>query len=292
MCFQKSCKRWGGRSMTKYTIDYGRDGVSLSAYRLSDSVVGRPKVLALHGFMGSGEDFRELAQKDQEYDWYAMDFLGHVPKGVKQYTLDRYLEHVDTVLDALDIEKCTLLGYSMGGRIALHYVLSRPERVEELILVGASPGIEEKTQREERRGLEMKWVQLIRELGVKGFIDYWQGLPIIVSQQNIEKGIREGMQERRLRNTEAGLVNHLLGLGTGVLPSLWGRLGQVRCQVRVVTGEKDVRFVEIGRRMVGLLSDGEHVVVPGAGHAAHLEGVGAFLDCMVRRPVGYKNLRA
>ena len=75
----------------------------------------------------------------------------------------------------------------------------------------------------------------------------------------------------RLRNTPAGLARALRGLGTGALPSLWDRLGELAMPVTLVVGERDVKFRSIAGQMASGIAGAEVVVVAGAGHAVHLE---------------------
>ncbi len=75
----------------------------------------------------------------------------------------------------------------------------------------------------------------------------------------------------RLRSRPAGLARALRGLGTGALPSLWDRLVELPMPVSLVVGERDEKFQAIAARMAQAIPKAEVVVVPGAGHAVHLE---------------------
>jgi pimeloyl-ACP methyl ester carboxylesterase len=94
-------------------------------------------------------------------------------------------------------------------------------------------------------------------------------------------GQPEWVQADRLRNTPAGLARALRGLGTGALPSLWGRLGELTMPVVLIVGERDAKFRAFAERMAAAIADSELVVVPGAGHAAHLEAPVAVADAIV-----------
>jgi pimeloyl-ACP methyl ester carboxylesterase len=76
----------------------------------------------------------------------------------------------------------------------------------------------------------------------------------------------------RLRNRTAGLARALRGLGTGALPPLWNRLGEIQTPVALVVGERDQKFRAIAAEMVASgLRHAAVITVPGAGHAVHLE---------------------
>ena len=75
----------------------------------------------------------------------------------------------------------------------------------------------------------------------------------------------------RLRSTPAGLARALRGLGTAALPSLWERLGELAMPVSLIAGERDAKFTDLALRMSAAIAGAEVSIVPGAGHAVHLE---------------------
>jgi 2-succinyl-6-hydroxy-2,4-cyclohexadiene-1-carboxylate synthase len=95
--------------------------------------------------------------------------------------------------------------------------------------------------------------------------------------------VRRAAHADRLQNTPAGLARALRGLGTGALPSLWERLGELRAPVLLLAGERDRKFREIAARMAAALPDARVLAVPGAGHAAHLEAPEAVAEA-IRQP--------
>jgi 2-succinyl-6-hydroxy-2,4-cyclohexadiene-1-carboxylate synthase len=171
-------------------------------------------------------------------------------------------------LAALIDEPHVLGGYSMGGRIALHAALARPRLVERLVLVGASPGLADVTQRAERRAADEALADRIERDGLEAFAAEWAELPLWEGQA---ERVRAAANADRLRNTAAGLAAALRGLGTGVLPPLWDRLGELTMPVTLVVGERDAKFRATAERMAERLPAASIVVVPGAGHAAQLE---------------------
>ena len=67
------------------------------------------------------------------------------------------------------------------------------------------------------------------------------------------------------------MARALRGLGTGALPSLWDRLPELAAPTVLVVGERDHKFGQIAEEMRTRLPDASVEVVPGAGHAVHLE---------------------
>jgi 2-succinyl-6-hydroxy-2,4-cyclohexadiene-1-carboxylate synthase len=161
-----------------------------------------------------------------------------------------------------------LAGYSMGGRLALALALRRPERVGRLVLVSASPGLASDEERAARRKADAALAERIERIGLEAFAREWGAQPLFADQPAAVAALAH---EDRLRRTAGEHAAQLRGLGTGVMPPLWDRLGELRTPVRLVVGERDAKFRAIGGRMEERLPDAELVVVPGAGHAVHLE---------------------
>lgn len=223
--------------------------------------------MLLHGFTHTGASWDPVvAALPERYRAIAPDIRGHgSAAGRTPVTLGAVLGDLAGVAPA----GFTLGGYSMGGRIALHAALAMPERVERLVLVGASPGISDPGERRARRESDARLAAEIETSPIEQFARRWAQDTEVLAGQPAE--VRAAAHADRLRGTPAGLAGALRGLGTGSLPSLWGRLGALRMPVTLVVGERDVKFRRVAELMVGELARSEIVLVPGAGHAVHLE---------------------
>ena len=158
--------------------------------------------------------------------------------------------------------------HSMGGRIALYTALAFPGLVSRLVLIGASPGLADEAERAARRASDEALADRVEADGVEAFARGWGAQPLFAGQP---EPVAAAAHADRMRNTAAGLAAALRGLGTGVMPPLWERLGGLAVPISLVVGERDDRFMAIAERMHGALTDARIVVVPRAGHAAHLE---------------------
>jgi 2-succinyl-6-hydroxy-2,4-cyclohexadiene-1-carboxylate synthase len=219
-------------------------------------------VILLHGFTHTGRSWGPvIAALGERYRPIAPDIRGHGAASDREpVTLEAVIGDVASLASGA----FTLVGYSMGGRIGLHVALAVPERVERLVLVGASPGIADSSERAARRKSDERLADEIERMTIDQFADRWAQNPVLAGQPS-------WVREERLRNTPAGLARALRGLGTGALPSLWGRLGELLMPVTLVVGERDQKFQAIAEEMASALSGAEVVVVPAAGHAVHLE---------------------
>lgn len=230
--------------------------------RLEDA----PALVLLHGFTNTGASWEPVvARVAQRYRALAPDIRGHgAATGVTPVTLGAVIDDVA----ALAPERFTLCGYSMGGRIALHVALALPERVRRLVTIGASPGLADESERVARRAADELLATEIEGLELEAFARRWARTPVL---EGLSAELAAAAHADRLRSTPAGLANALRGLGTGALPSLWDRLGELAMPVELLAGERDQKFRGIAAQMAAAIPRGRCVVVPGAGHAAHLE---------------------
>jgi len=213
-------------------------------------------LVLLHGFTQTGASWdgvvRELAGR---YRALAPD-LGAGPWDAE---LDR--------LEALAPTSFALAGYSMGGRLALALALRAPERVRRLVLVSASPGLAVTAERAARRDADAALADRIAAIGAEAFAREWAAQPLFAGQP---PAVAAAAHADRLRRSAAEHAAQLRGLGPGVMPPLWDRLAELTMPVTLVVGERDAKFRAIAERM-----GAPTVVVPGAGHAVHLEAPAA-----------------
>ncbi len=172
----------------------------------------------------------------------------------------------------------TLIGYSMGGRFALHAALERPELVTGLVLIGATAGIEDSAERAARRADDEARAARIDEIGVEAFLDEWLSLPLFAGLSP-----EAACREERRENTPDGLASSLRHAGTGTQLPSWDRLGEIAVPTLVVAGTDDSKFVALGHRLAdGIGELATFATVEGAGHTAHLEQPERFLGLLRR----------
>ena len=161
----------------------------------------------------------------------------------------------------------TYVGYSLGGRLCLRLALDRPDLVEGLVLVGASPGIADPVARAERWAADEVLAGQVEREGVAVFLDRWLAGPLFAGLPEAAAGRAE-----RLANSPEGLAYALRRLGTGVQEPLWDRLAGLRPPALLVAGEQDAKFCAIAGQMAAAIGPSARVaIVPGAGHAVQLE---------------------
>ncbi|WP_155592648.1 2-succinyl-6-hydroxy-2,4-cyclohexadiene-1-carboxylate synthase [Lysinibacillus cavernae] len=237
-------------------------------------------LVALHGFTGSTATWHNLAQALPNVRVIAIDLIGHgktvIPKQIKRFSMEEQLKDLEEIFTQLDIEKFTLLGYSMGGRIALSYAIAYPDRVQKLILESTSPGLRTIGERNERCERDEALAQKIVANGLQSFVDAWQNIPLFDTQHRLPKNVQVAIRAERLSQRAEGLAGSLRGIGTGVQPSNWDRLVQLEIPVLLITGSLDEKFCKIALEMKALINTVRHMTVNNAGHAIHVENPAEF----------------
>jgi 2-succinyl-6-hydroxy-2,4-cyclohexadiene-1-carboxylate synthase len=247
---------------------------------------GGPPLLLLHGFTGSAAEWGGLAPRLAPLrEVIAVDLIGHgrssAPADPARYTMEHCVVDLLALLDELGHERVELLGYSMGGRVALHLAAAAPGRVRSLILESASPGIEDEAERAARVASDEALAARIEGEGLEWFVDHWAAIPLFASQAELPAAERAALRERRLGGSATGYANSLRGMGAGRQPSLWGRLPELSMPALLVSGEIDIKYMAIAERAAAVLPAGRHAIVRGAGHTVHLEQPEAFADLVV-----------
>jgi 2-succinyl-6-hydroxy-2,4-cyclohexadiene-1-carboxylate synthase len=242
-----------------------------NAYQVVRRGTGDP-LLVLHGFTGSARNWQTLmTQLQDDYRLIAPDIIGH-GQSAKPADIQRYqIEHVAAEIMALVTEPVHLLGYSMGGRLALTIAVHHPDKVRSLILESAAPGLQTSTERDARRTWDYALADRIEREGIRAFVDYWETLALWDSQRQLEPAVRDRLRQQRLQNSPRGLANSLRGMGTGVMPPLWDALPHLTLPVRLLVGEYDEKYVALNQRMAQVIPRSDLIVVAGAGHTVHLE---------------------
>jgi 2-succinyl-6-hydroxy-2,4-cyclohexadiene-1-carboxylate synthase len=235
-------------------------------------------VVLLHGFAGTGRAWDPVAQRlDRErYTALAPDLRGH--GDARDARPVSFAACVDDVLGAAPA-RFVLCGYSMGGRIALHVALAAPDRVERLVLVATTAGIDDEAARAARRDDDERLAAFADGASIEQFADRWAAQPIFARTPRDAARI---WREDLVRNDPRALAAVLRAIGTGAMDPLWGRLGELAMPATVLVGERDAKFVALGERLAAALPAGELVVVAGAGHGLPREAPEAVSAAIAR----------
>jgi 2-succinyl-6-hydroxy-2,4-cyclohexadiene-1-carboxylate synthase len=247
-------------------------------YHYTTQGKGEPLVL-LHGFTGSSQNWSPVMPTFAEkYNVIAPDLIGHgqtsSPQNPQRYTMQHVCDDLATLIQTLTTQPVHLLGYSMGGRVALALAIAYPQLVKTLVLESASPGLQSKAERITRQTSDDTLATRIEQAGIEAFVDEWERLALWHTQTAQQKN---ALRVQRLQNNPVGLANSLRGYGTGVQPSLWAKLPQVSIPTLLIVGEHDSKFVQIAEQMHTRLSHSHKHTISQAGHTTHLENSATFV---------------
>ncbi|OLQ55702.1 2-succinyl-6-hydroxy-2,4-cyclohexadiene-1-carboxylate synthase [Bacillus licheniformis] len=250
-----------------------KDGVS---YKIEDNGLSAEKTAVfLHGFTGSAATWDGIDGYFQGMRLIKLNLLGHggtdSPSDSRRYTTEKQAADLIEIFDRLNVKQAYLIGYSMGGRLALSLAMIHPERVSGLVLESSSPGLDSPEERKARREQDSRLSRRILEEGFKSFVDYWEGIPLFASQLSMDPSKRKKVREERLNNNPIGLRGSLIGMGTGSQPSWWNKLSGINYPVLLIAGSLDQKFVAINESMAKRIPAARLEIVEHTGHAVHVE---------------------
>lgn len=238
----------------------------------------QPGLCFLHGFMGRSDDWSEIVDAlSEDFFCVTVDLPGHgqsVDQPSSLYSMEGTVQALIDVFDDVGMDRCPLVGYSMGGRVALYLSLTQPERVQRLVLESASPGLPTEEERADRRRVDAERAQRIED-DLDNFLADWYRQPLFASLDRHD--LVEDMVKTRRENDPVELARALRGLSPGRQPSFWERLEDLESPALLLTGALDSKYESITERAAQRIPASRRVVVDRAGHNVHAERPQAFL---------------
>lgn len=254
------------------------DGIELAFLRLEGT---GDLIVAIHGF--TGDSTTMLALVDEIRDGrpaLLVDVVGHgqsaAPEHLEHYSMPSVVDQVLSLIGPHQPETVHLIGYSMGGRIALSMAARAPWYFASITTLSASPGIEDPIERAARYDRDQLQAHDLEEQGLRAFVDNWLAQPLfepyrsMLSVEAFEQTIAQ-----RLQSSPAGLANSLRGTGTGSMPPVWNSLSSIRSPLCAIAGELDDRYVTIAAAVADAAPFGRFEVIENAGHVVHQENLSA-----------------
>lgn len=235
-----------------------------------------PIVLLLHGFMGSRRDWHPVAEVlARTHRCIAVDLPGHGETGdpghEALWTPDGCVAALAGILATAGGGKTgtgvrgSVVGYSLGGRLALQLAAEFPGLVTRAVIVAATPGITDEPARQARRAEDEHRARRLETGGLGPFLEDWYRQPLFAALR--EHPRFPEVLERRRRNDPLLLARSLRTMGTGCQRSLWGDLPGIRAPLLFLAGERDPKFTTLALDAVALSPRAEAVVLRGRGHA-------------------------
>ncbi len=252
------------------------DGMQIACRYLTGT--GNP-IVALHGFTGDSTTMAPLVESVRAgRPAILVDLIGHgqssAPESPEHYAMASVVDQVLSLVGSYGPGTVHLLGYSMGGRVALSMAARAPWYFNSVTTLSSSPGIENPEQRAERYDADHALAGRIEEIGVDTFISEWLNLPLFGSYcESLDDAGLAATREQRSRTTATGLANSLRGTGTGSMPPLATALRSIRSPLLAVAGDGDDKYVELAKMMAENTPNGQFAIIANAGHVVHVENL-------------------
>lgn len=248
-------------------------------------------VVFIHGFTGDSSDWGEIELLlNRQHNYYFLDLPGcgksDKPSASYYYTQEGLTELISEFLSLIIKNNAVLCGYSMGGRIVLSVAATITGVIKGLILESSSPGLTDDTERTARLTTDKEWIKVLEEEGIRVFIERWMETELFRRLRNILSGEKYvALVTKKSNNSPSVLINYLKEFGTGIMSPLWGFLRNIEYPVLLISGEEDIKYSSITKKMEENIISAEWRIVGNCGHNIHLEQplefsllINSFLD--------------
>lgn len=241
-----------------------------------------PALVFIHGFLGNKTDWLKLMpQLSQFFHCICLDLPGHGDN--LNHTLptpgfDACVDDIIATLDALSVKQFHLLGYSLGGRIALHLAQRVPDRLLSLTLESCHPGLHSIAEKLARAQNDAQWAERLNQSSFIDFLGAWYQQAVFANLNNEQ---RSALVSKRLRNNPQKLHNCYLATSLSEQDDLWKVPDQLACPSYFFAGSQDKKFSQLAHQWQ---STSAISVQPFAnlGHNLHLAAPAAFCRTLIR----------
>ncbi|HKI43690.1 MAG TPA: 2-succinyl-6-hydroxy-2,4-cyclohexadiene-1-carboxylate synthase [Balneolales bacterium] len=245
-----------------------------------------PYLVMLHGFMGDSGIFDHLIAVLQAFsNPVTIDLIGHgqtdAPGNSQRYELSNQIDDINDLLSQLNLQGTFLLGYSMGGRLALRIALNNNLNLAGLILESTTYGIEDPAVKKDRlRSDQDNADRILNDFHT--FVDKWNRNPLFAASQPLKEETQQNLDYIQRRQRPHGLANSLIGFGSASMASVRHQLGHISLPTLLITGQQDVKYSTIGNEMSRHIPDCKHYILAGCGHRVHVDDPNKYVNTIRR----------
>lgn len=232
-----------------------------------------PWLVFLHGFAGDSREWMAVGERFSRHPRLYIDLPGHGgSSAVFARDVDEVCLQLSATLGSYNILKYWLVGYSLGGRIAMYYSCQHPAGLQGLIVEGAHPGLTHFAAREARWLSDGRWAQRFRHEPLADVFNDWYQQPVFTGLTALQ---RQELIALRSENSGAALSAMLESTSLAIQPDLRSALRRCHFPIYYLCGEHDHKFRALGAELAApcqLIND--------AGHNAHRENPGGTATCL------------
>lgn len=240
---------------------------------LSGRKPSRPCLVWLHGFLGSGNDWEHDPALFADWPQLWVDLPGH---GASADCLCEGFAALNALLTATlahaEVADYWMVGYSLGGRVAMYHACQHPVGLQGIIVEGGNPGLHTEHERQRRRLADEQWAVRFAAEPLRQVLADWYLQPVFAG---LSTRARTELIDQRSRNNPVALAAMLRNLSLGVQPPLYQALAQLTVPFHYLSGERDTKFQAIAREL-----GAPYHLIPDAGHNAHRDNPDAFAACI------------
>ncbi len=254
-----------------------------------------PYLVMLHGFMGDSGIFDHLIAVLQDFsNPVTIDLIGHgqtdAPEDSERYELSNQIEDINDLLYQLNPQGTFLLGYSMGGRLALRIALNNNLNLAGLILESTTYGIEDTAVKKDRLRSDRDNAERILN-DFHTFVDKWNRNPLFAASQPLKEKTEQNLDYIQRRQRPHGLANSLIGFGSANMPSVLHQLEDISLPTLLITGQQDVKYSTIGSEMSQQIPNCKHYILAGCGHRVHVDDPDKYANTIQKFIESQQNVR-
>ncbi|QQX80611.1 2-succinyl-6-hydroxy-2,4-cyclohexadiene-1-carboxylate synthase [Shewanella sp. KX20019] len=235
-----------------------------------------PVIVLLHGFLGSKEDWTAVIEVlAKQYYCVSIDLPGHgesLNNSLPVPGFDACTSLIQQTLLQLKIKQYHLIGYSLGGRIALHLARHAPENILSLMLESCHPGLKSEDDRAARKTSDAQWAAKLNSLDIEDFLTLWYQQAVFTDLTTKQ---RQAMIQQRSANQASALGNCYQATSLAEQADLWDTPQIISAPCYFIAGSDDQKFLALAKRWQQQYPITIHPMAA-SGHNVHSAAPAAF----------------
>lgn len=245
---------------------------------------GSPQLVCLHGFTGQPESWQEVLENIQQVapglTCHRPALLGHGlhPAGPTRHGFDAEVDRLALGIQDNVTSAAHLVGYSMGGRLALGLLARYGHLFRGATLIGVHGGLPGLEARRDRAAVDAERTSRLEEDGLDAFLEAWQELPLFASQERLPAAVLQRQHHLRSQHRAEGLATALRHLSPAGMPDYLPQLSSFEGPVDLLVGELDTKFQQLASPLLEALPNAQLHIVAEAGHNVPLEAPRAVAE--------------
>ena len=245
-----------------------------------DRTIDSEPVLFLHGFTGSSNCWRNI-RKEINSPTISIDIPGHNKSYFldlnEDYTYKDFRTELFLILNKLNVKQVHLLGYSMGGRLAISFAQKYPKLVKSLILESSSLGLVSYEEKEVQKEDDNKLLTLINN-SMESFVSHWKDNSLFSNQKSRNLTAYKDLNINRLKHNKHQLSKSLLSFSKANMPAFIEAFSTFDFPVFLINGKDDTKYIKINRDMMKIHKKSKQFIINTSSHNVHLENTESFID--------------